>query len=96
MLAGGLAAHEISKDALQETGLSQFFLAIDPRSFADPVELAAIANGVIDDLHRTTPLDPARPVRYPGEETLRVRAENLRQGVPVEPQVWRQVLSMDL
>ena len=29
--------------------------------------------------------------RYPGQRTLAVRAENLAQGVPVNPAVWREV-----
>lgn len=31
------------------------------------------------------------PVRYPGEKVLQTRRDNLTNGVPVEPSVWRQV-----
>jgi 3-dehydro-L-gulonate 2-dehydrogenase len=33
-------------------------------------------------------------VRYPGEETLRLRAENRKLGLPVEPAVWAEILAM--
>jgi 3-dehydro-L-gulonate 2-dehydrogenase len=31
-------------------------------------------------------------VRYPGEETLRVRRENMEMGVPVDDGLWKQLL----
>jgi 3-dehydro-L-gulonate 2-dehydrogenase len=92
MLCGGLAAHQLPRDPVQEAGQSQIFLAIDPKTIADPNELSAIAEGVIDSLRDATPVDPGKPVRYPGEETLRVREENLRLGVPVEPEIWNELI----
>lgn len=91
MLSGGLATHQLPLDPLHETGLSQFFLAVDPSNLASAAELAHIANGVIDNLHDATPIDKAQPMRYPGEQTLRLREENLRLGVPVNPEIWQQI-----
>ena len=91
MLSGGLATHQLPLDPLKEAGLSQFFLAIDPTTFADPAQLSAIAEGILADLKTAPPEDPARPVRYPGEETLRVRQENLELGVPVDPDLWSKL-----
>jgi 3-dehydro-L-gulonate 2-dehydrogenase len=91
MLSGGLAAHQIPLDPLRESGLSQIFLAIDPSSVADSEELTRAAEGILNSLREATPADPGKPVRYPGEETLRLREENLRLGVPVDPEIWRQI-----
>jgi 3-dehydro-L-gulonate 2-dehydrogenase len=91
MLSGGLATHEIPRDPFRESGLSQIFLAIDPSSIADPQELTAIAEGVLNSLREATPVDPSKPVRYPGEQTLLLREENLRLGVPVDPEIWQQI-----
>jgi 3-dehydro-L-gulonate 2-dehydrogenase len=33
-------------------------------------------------------------VRYPGEQTLKVRAENTELGLPVEPATWEKILAM--
>jgi 3-dehydro-L-gulonate 2-dehydrogenase len=93
MLSGGLATHQLPRDAVREAGQSQIFLAIDPGTIADPNDLSRIAEGVLDSLREATPVDPGKPVRYPGEETLRVREENLRLGVPVTPEIWNDLTS---
>ena len=91
MLSGGLATHQIPRDPLRESGLSQVFLAIDPTAIANPDELTRIAEGILDSLHHATPADPAKPIRYPGEQTLQLREENMRLGVPVDPEIWHQL-----
>jgi 3-dehydro-L-gulonate 2-dehydrogenase len=93
MLSGGLATHQISLDPLRESGISQIFLAIDPGSVADSQELTRVAEGILNSLREATPADPDKPVRYPGEQTLRLREENLRLGIPVDPEIWRQISS---
>src|ERR1700720_2274313 len=70
MLSGGLATHQIPLDPTRESGISQIFLAIDPSSVANPRELAGIAEGILNSLRVATPVDPDKPVRYPGEQTL--------------------------
>jgi 3-dehydro-L-gulonate 2-dehydrogenase len=92
MLSGGLATHQIPRESLKESGLSQAFLAIDPRAVGEAAEMQAIADGVIANLHAATPEVAGRTVRYPGEETLRVRRENLEKGVPVDEQLWKQLV----
>jgi 3-dehydro-L-gulonate 2-dehydrogenase len=94
MLSGGLATHQLPRDPARESGLSQVFLAIDPSSFAARPEFDRIANGILDSLRAAVPIDPARPVRYPGQQTLHLRAENLRLGVPVDPKVWADLLPL--
>jgi 3-dehydro-L-gulonate 2-dehydrogenase len=91
MLSGGLATHQIPRDPFYESGLSQIFLAIDASSIADPQELTGIAEGVLNSLREATPVDPRKPVRYPGEQTLQLREENLRLGIPVDPEIWQQI-----
>jgi 3-dehydro-L-gulonate 2-dehydrogenase len=91
MLSGGLATHQFGPDPLREAGQSQVFLAIDPASLASPSELDHIADGIIESLREATPIDPAQPIRYPGEHTLHLREENLRLGVPVDPDLWQHL-----
>ena len=94
MLSGGQAAHQIPRDPLRESGLSQVFVAIDPTHLgSDREALEATAEAVLADLHTAVPVDPAKPVRYPGEQTLATREENLRLGVPVDEELWRQLLA---
>jgi 3-dehydro-L-gulonate 2-dehydrogenase len=93
MLSGGTATHQFPKDPLREAGQSQIFLVIDPVSLSSAQELDRVADGIIDSLRQATPVDPAKPIRYPGEQTLRLREENLRLGVPVDPEIWSKLIA---
>ena len=93
LLGGGLATWQIERDALKETGVSQVFLAFDPGKLGSAEELEAAVEGIVLSLARATPAHEARPVRYPGEETLRVRRENLELGVPVDEVLWAKLLA---
>jgi 3-dehydro-L-gulonate 2-dehydrogenase len=94
MLSGGRATHDIPLDPTRESGVSQIFLAIDPATFAAPAELDRIATGILESLAEATPADPASPIRYPGEQTLQLREENLRLGVPVTPPIWERLKAL--
>ena len=93
LLSGGQATHQIKADVLQETGLSQMFLAFDLPSIDQDEESAKLINQIIEFVQGsdTTSTDK---VRYPGEGTLETRKQNLIEGIPVEPKVWEQVRRM--
>jgi 3-dehydro-L-gulonate 2-dehydrogenase len=93
MLSGGTATHQIPADPLREAGVSQFFLAIDPAGLGPVEERTRIADGILASVHAATPIEPGKPVRYPGEQTLHLREENLRLGVPVDPEIWSKLTS---
>jgi 3-dehydro-L-gulonate 2-dehydrogenase len=94
MLSGGNAAYQIPKDSLRESGLSQVFLAIDPKALGVEA-MNATADAVIANLHAATPVEAGKTVRYPGEQTLKVRRENMELGVPVDEELWRQLVAQD-
>jgi 3-dehydro-L-gulonate 2-dehydrogenase len=91
MLADGRATHEISRDPLHETDLSQVFIAVNPDALGGAQTLAAIER-IVEDLH-STPGDSARP-RFPGERTLETRARNMTDGIPVDSDIWQAVAQM--
>lgn len=91
MLSGGLATHQLGLEPLREAGQSQMFLAVDPSNLSTTEELSHIADGILDYLRHATPVDPTQPIRYPGEQTLLVREENMCLGVPVDPEIWQQL-----
>ena len=94
MLSGGLSAHQIPRDSLKESGLSQVFLAIDPTHLATDLSvLNATADAVLANLHAAVPVEAGKPVRYPGEQTLATREENMELGVPVDEELWQQLLA---
>jgi len=93
MMALGRATHQIAPDPLREAGVSQMFLTLNPAAFGTAAEAEKIADGVVASLHKSQPAAPSGKVRYPGEQTLRIREENLRLGLPVEPAVWAEILA---
>jgi 3-dehydro-L-gulonate 2-dehydrogenase len=56
------------------------FLAIDPAG------TNGLADRTIAHLHAG-----AGHVRYPGERTLEIRRNNMREGVPVDPSIWQDL-----
>jgi LDH2 family malate/lactate/ureidoglycolate dehydrogenase len=70
-------------DTERETGISQFFLALDPSGLGTE-GVSEIADRIVASIDS----------RYPGQRTLEVRAENAALGVPVEAAVWREVQEM--
>jgi 3-dehydro-L-gulonate 2-dehydrogenase len=94
-LSGGQATHQLPLDPLRESGISQFFLAIDPSLVSDPADPEAqdrLIEGILESVHAATPVQAGKPARYPGEQTLHLREENLRLGVPVDSDVWENLL----
>ena len=94
MMSLGRATHQLAPDPLLEAGVSQMFLTMNPEAFGPAPEADRIADAIVDSLHNCTPATANGKVRYPGEQTLTIRAENLRLGLPVEPAVWAEILAM--
>jgi len=87
MLAGGSATHQIPADSERETALSQVFITIDPSKVGGAQDTA---DKIIDDLHKAAASGDA-PVRYPGEQVLKIRRENMERGIPVNAAIWEEV-----
>ncbi len=94
MTSLGKATHELSTDFLLEAGLSQVFFAINAAALGDEARTAQIADEIVASVHGSRPAQAGMQVRYPGEQTLRTRAENTKLGLPVEPAVWETILGM--
>jgi len=92
LLSGGLATHRIPADPVEESGLSQVFLAFDLSTLGGQEAASGMADEIIE--HFRQPPPGGDEVRYPGERVLKVRHENTEQGIPVDPEVWEQVRSM--
>ena len=90
----GKATHQLSHDPVHECGISQMFLAMNPQAMGPEQRAAEIADAIVASLHDAKPATEGKRPRYPGEETLRIRAENRKLGLPVEPAVWSEILAM--
>ena len=83
LLSGGLATHQIPTDPVRETGLSQVFLALNLAKLQPAEVSASAADAIVDSL-----LASGASVRYPGQQVLKTRAENLALGLPVREGLW--------
>jgi 3-dehydro-L-gulonate 2-dehydrogenase len=90
VLSGGRTTHQIEPKPEREIGISQVFIAFDPASLGSAALASQIAEQVIGDLQSKT-ASAGESVRYPGQQVLRVRQENVEKGVPVDPSIWGQV-----
>jgi 3-dehydro-L-gulonate 2-dehydrogenase len=98
LLSGGLATHQIKVNVIEETRLTQVFLAFDLPTIDQAQAREDVIEGIIGSLRRpgahTTATADSGSVRYPGEKILLTRAQNLAEGIPVEPRIWHLVQEM--
>jgi 3-dehydro-L-gulonate 2-dehydrogenase len=92
-LSGGLSTCEITGRGA-EFGLSQIFIAIDPHCLSDDESYMKSIETIISDLKKSVPAEPGKEPRYPGENIVKVRAMNLKNGISVNKKVWDEILAL--
>lgn len=93
LLSAGDSTYRISlKD--YETGVSQIFLCMFPELFSDTQVQEKLLNEIIDYTHDVEPMHAGGQTYYPGERTLRTRAKNLEEGIPVSNEIWEKVMDL--
>lgn len=93
LLSGGRSTYQIGRGAT-EYGVSQVFIAVDVQAIAGGEFLRRAVEETLCDLHGAAPLEEGETVRYPGEGMLRTREDSLKNGIPVDPEYWQQVLDL--
>jgi 3-dehydro-L-gulonate 2-dehydrogenase len=93
VISGGDATFRITGRG-DEYGVSQVFISIDPSRFASGSNVETTVREVIDDYHKSVPSREKDKILHPGERVLMRRKENLEKGIPVEKQVWEEILSL--
>ena len=83
-------AKEITEH-IKEYSVSQVFICIRPD---DDVQTARLMEEIIAYAKTSRLEEEGKPVRFPGEATLQTRQRNLQEGIPVNEQIWQQVLAM--
>jgi len=94
LLSGGCATYQIPTDTERETDLSQVFIAVDLSSVDRASTSVSLADQIVEHLQSSSVADGVQ-VRYPGERVLRTRKENMANGIPVEPSIWREVQGLN-
>lgn len=87
-LSGGRSTEKISAEKY-ETGVSQCFICIKQ----DDLHHSLIEQ-ILEFTKSSTPIEPGKPVSYPGERTLQTRLDNEKNGIPVNTEIWKQLKSM--
>jgi len=93
LLSSGLSTHEISGRKI-EYGLSQVFIAIDTKKLMNHSAIRTTVDKVIEDYHRSVPVDESKKILFPGERVLATREKNLRDGIPVLETIWQNILGL--
>lgn len=95
LLTEGCPICEIGKQGTtpeSEYNLNQVFIAFDISKNPRARETAA---QIINDLKSSVPAEDAQgAIRYPGEREHKTRAENLRDGIPVNEDIWNTVFAL--
>lgn len=94
ILSGGNCVADIGQNIAQEVGLSQVFIAIDPTKLSSAEQIDAVIDKIIEDVKASEPIHENGTISYPGESSLTVRKENLKNGIPVVDQIWDSILNM--
>jgi 3-dehydro-L-gulonate 2-dehydrogenase len=90
VLSEGDATHEVGAKNV-ESNLSQVFLCFDPTKMGMQEYSEDKIDAIIRQL-KSSQVFEGKKVRYPGENTVITRATNLEEGVPVEKNIWEEVL----
>jgi 3-dehydro-L-gulonate 2-dehydrogenase len=77
-----------------ETNVSQVFIAIDVASLAGEQIVEETVARIVEDFQDVPPLEGVSGIRYPGQGMLNTRNDNLTNGIPVDADLWSEVLSM--
>jgi 3-dehydro-L-gulonate 2-dehydrogenase len=76
------------------TGCSQIFIMFDPRQLGGEEFSDKVADSVADYVNSSTPDEKSKEVLYPGQSTLRIRADHRAHGIVVDDGVWAEVLGL--
>jgi len=76
------------------TGCSQIFIAMDPYLFGTREEIQTMFDRRVAAADNAHPIDPRRPVKCPGENTLARREKSRKEGVSVDEGVWARIKRM--
>ena len=90
----GNSACDVRNIPGDENSVSQTFIAINSRAVNDAADEEEIANRLLSHLLNARPAPGFSKPRYPGQNVLRTRKENMENGIPVDETVWQAILDL--
>jgi LDH2 family malate/lactate/ureidoglycolate dehydrogenase len=94
VLAAALSGAPIGREldaSNEQAGVGAFFLILEPAFFGSLECFHAAVRCLSDQARATEPLDPANPVRLPGERSQSERRRRLADGIPVHRADWERM-----
>lgn len=93
VLSGGMSTHQIGTCA-NESGISQVFIAIQLKNLHNFPGINKTIDNIIQDLKKSIPDNEKSRIRFPGEGIMETRKENLANGIPVNRDIWENIVKM--
>ena len=90
ILSGGKTTNDLGKNGDVDTGMSQVYIAIDPKKFGDTNFQQNLINDTLNNFKVHSDEDA---IKYPGEGVYKRRKENLKNGIPIEKEIWDTILN---
>lgn len=84
-MSGGRSVAEVSKTNV-EAGLSQFFMCFHQADFHH-----SLIDQMIEYTKTSAPANEGDHASYPGENTLSTRLDNVKNGIPVNEEIWNRI-----
>ncbi|TKI02831.1 3-dehydro-L-gulonate 2-dehydrogenase [Martelella alba] len=94
LLSGGLSVAEVTEENPDEFGISQVFIAIEIDRLIDGKTRDEKLKRICEYVTGAKRDNPDVAIRLPGHEFTRLRAENRRDGIPVDDAVWARIRSL--
>ncbi|MEY8352638.1 3-dehydro-L-gulonate 2-dehydrogenase [Lachnospiraceae bacterium 54-53] len=95
ILSEGLCSSEINGVKKGSGGgCSQIYMAFAPEKFISKEEMEHLIQSTKDHLHHAEPALSDEKISFPGERTLAIREEQLKNGIRVDENVWEEVCSL--
>lgn len=90
LLSGGLSTSQLTAQGA-ERNLSQVFIAVDLGKLHNHTAIGSMLKNILDDYASARTEKDGQAIRYPGENVVAIRRENLEKGVPVLGETWGKV-----
>ncbi len=91
ILSGGKTTNDLGKNENVEAGMSQVYIAIDPKKFGNENFQQNLINETLENF-KVSSNENSNSIRYPGEGVFARRKKNLKNGIPIEKEIWDTIL----
>jgi 3-dehydro-L-gulonate 2-dehydrogenase len=89
-VTAGNSTQKIGEYTVDETGISQTFLAINAKALGEEEETERTLNEMVEYITGAK-AEKGTKLRYPGQFVNKIREENLEKGIPIDEEIWEKI-----